>query len=485
MIAGYCWPRSVLSPGSVTLFCSTRSERYRVEVSRSGLKEKKVFASAVLRGPFQAKSKEPALDGCGWKASLEINIEAGWPSGCYLVRLIDEDGSRAEAFFVVRALQPKDAMFVLSTSTWDAYNDWGAPSFYTGGVSSSALRPLPRGMLFQAEPGRHRISFHSQRTQDDVDDIDKQRYENWFLNAGWANWECLFAFWAEGQGLDLGYSISSDLDGDADLLAGYPAYVSVGHDEYWSAGMRDNVESFVDAGGSAAFFSGNTAFWQARFESDHSRLVSYKFKFADDPRLGSGDSKLITSMWSDPILGRPENLMTGVSFTRGGYSRVPNSPQGTGGYTIHRPGHWVFDSLNLSRGDVLGRAGTVVGYECDGCDYNMRDGVPVPSGVDGTHESFEILGVAPAHLWETSEVPGVISDDYAIGELNWVAERLAGEDTSENRSRFTDGTAILGTFRRGKGEVFTTGCTDWAYGLQTEDVSRVTQNVMRRFTKKR
>ena len=61
--------------------------------------------------------------------------------------------------------------------------------------------------------------------------------------------------------------------------------------------------------------------------------------------------------------------------------------------------------------------------------------------------------------------PPALHDSY-IGELNWVAERLGGGDTAANRARFEKGHAVMGTFRRGKGEVFTTGCTDWAYGLQ-------------------
>jgi hypothetical protein len=45
--------------------------------------------------------------------------------------------------------------------------------------------------------------------------------------------------------------------------------VSVGHDEYWSAGMRDAVEAHVARGGGAAFFSGNVAYWRIRYEDGH------------------------------------------------------------------------------------------------------------------------------------------------------------------------------------------------------------------------
>ncbi len=67
------------------------------------------------------------------------------------------------------------------------------------------------------------------------------------------------------------------------------------------------------------------------------------------------------------------------------------------------------------------------------------------------------------------------------GELNWAAERLGGGDTALNRAAWADGRAVLGAFRRGSGSVFTTGCTDWAYGLDDGPVATVTCNVLRRF----
>ena len=88
---------------------------------------------------------------------------------------------------------------------------------------------------------------------------------------------------------------------------------------------------------------------------------------------------------------------------------------------------------------------------------------------------------APAHLWETSEGLASGLPDHYVGELNWVAERLAGEDTPANRDKFALGRAVLGSFQRGNGEVFTSGCTDWAYGLNDPGIAAVTMNVMRRF----
>ena len=55
--------------------------------------------------------------------------------------------------------------------------------------------------------------------------------------------------------------------GTRDLLDGYDLVLSVGHDEYWSAGQRNAVEAHVQRGGNFASFSGNTMFWQVRLET--------------------------------------------------------------------------------------------------------------------------------------------------------------------------------------------------------------------------
>ena len=164
----------------------------------------------------------------------------------------------------------------------------------------------------------------------------------------------MFVQWAEAQGIKLGYAVSEDLDRDPDLLSGVSLYLSVGHDEYWSLAMRDQVESFIEAGGNAAFFSGNTSFWQARFENDRKTLVSYKTNLEADPRYDAQSAPELSTMWSDPLVGRPENEMTGVSFTYGGYAHMNNAPKGTGGYQVWDPDHWVFDSLDISLGAGVG-----------------------------------------------------------------------------------------------------------------------------------
>ena len=94
----------------------------------------------------------------------------------------------------------------------------------------------------------------------------EHQFSQWAGSAGWPNAELPFVRWAEAAGYELDYACNADLETVPGLLDGRRLYLSVGHDEYWSWGMRDAVEQFVAGGGNAMFLSGNTSFWQVRHD---------------------------------------------------------------------------------------------------------------------------------------------------------------------------------------------------------------------------
>ena len=52
--------------------------------------------------------------------------------------------------------------------------------------------------------------------------------------------------------------------------------------------MRDALDAHVAGGGNAAIFSGNTCFWQIRFEDDGRAMTCFKYRAgAEDPVLGT------------------------------------------------------------------------------------------------------------------------------------------------------------------------------------------------------
>jgi hypothetical protein len=242
--------------------------------------------------------------------------------------------------------------------------------------------------------------------------------------------------------------------------------------------MRDAVEQFVAGGGNAAFLSGNTSFWQVRLEDDHT-MIGFKDQFAKDPVFDTDRQHLLTSMWSDHLIGRPENQMTGVTFSRGGYHRIGKVvANGSGGYTVYRPDHWVFEGTDVVYGDVVGAGSVVVGYETDGCELTMHHGLPVPTGNDGTPADFEILGMAPARPFGRDNAPRGVPEG-ARSEGEFIAWRVLGAEDPDSVTRLEHGHAVMGVHRPG-GTVFTAGSTEWAWGLANRDpvIERITANLL-------
>jgi hypothetical protein len=383
-------------------------------------------------------------------------------------------------------------VLALSATTWNAYNDWGGPNLYMAASRVAFDRPLPKGFLDRPSAPNDRLANVTTPGDRDMtgwlDYFVRTGVDPWCGSAGWYNWERRFVAWAEAAGHRIDVLTSRDLHADPTVLDPYRLYLSVGHDEYWSWEMRDTVEGFVARGGNAAFFSGNTAFWQVRFEGD--AMICWKDRApTTDPVAGTRDARRLSGLWSHPTIGRPENALTGVTFCRGGYARNGGGvPAGSGGYTVHRPEHWAFDGTGLRYGDLLGADAVVVGYETDGCALALVDGRPVPTHEDGTPDSFVVLATSPARLWAADDVPAIMRpgvyapgpDGSVPGELEIVALQVGGDLRPETIARFAHGHCVMGVHERG-GTVFTTGCTDWAYGLGVDPrVDRVTANVLAR-----
>lgn len=489
----YAWPQSASAGESIGIHAAGPSASAEIEIARIGA-VREVVLSARARVEPQPLPADASSRGCDWPASITVEVPPEWRSGYYEVSLRSLAGAWHEtvAFFVVR---PRDVgprpLLVLSTNTWNAYNDFGGPNLYSGGFSNpvggthvSFVRPMARGFL-RKPPGRGSrvavVGDPDPLMQAHVEYVLSHQFSEWVGSAGWPNWELPFVRWAESEGYELDYAANADLETVPGILGGRRLFLSVGHDEYWSAGMRDAVERFTAGGGNAAFFSGNTSYWQVRLEDGGRTMACYKQRFEEDPAYRDGRRHLTTSIWSDRVIGRPENRMTGVSFVRGGYARIGrNVGSGAGGYTVYRPGHWVFEGTGVGYGDLIGARAGVVGYECDGCDLEMRDGLPFPSGADETPGDFSVLALAPATPFDRENALRPVPDGE-LSEIEFNAERALGSHDAATVRRLAHGHAVMGVHEPG-GTVFTSGCTEWAWGLAERDpvIERITRNVLDR-----
>ena len=500
-VTGYCWPQSVVGGETVGLHLSSAGARpVSVEVARVGGERTVVFADEAVPSDNHPIPADAAAHGCGWPAAFILNVDKTWRSGYYEVVMeiaVDGKRRRSHAFFVVRpriGAPTASILLALATNTWHAYNDFGGRNLYTGGTQVSLQRPMAPGYLYKPPGLGRRVTTTAPpdpQMAAHVGYLALNHLSAYAGSAGWPNWELPFITWAEQHGHAIDVVTNPDVADHPGLLraSGYSLFLSVGHDEYWSSGMRDEVESFIANGGNAAFFSGNTAFWQVRHEDPTPEgptktMVGYKGFFKQDPVFDTDRVSELTTIWSDYLIERPENHMTGVSFARGGYHRIGRrATAGAGGYTVHRPDHWIFANTDIGYGDVLGAAATAVGYECDGCDFTYRDGLPYPTGNDGTPMDFEILGTAPAaHFTRTTAARPPAPNEPS--EVEFIASRLFGGSRSEaDVERISYGHAVLGTYTSAAGGVaITSGSTDWAHGLDGRDpqIEQITSNILTR-----
>lgn len=445
-IEGYAGEISYAPGDELQLHLSSPSPEASLSIARVGRERTVVHEVAKLEGVLEHSVPENASShGCGWPVAFRMPIPDDWESGYYEItmKVSDRGGTYTQrnrrtaegtCFFVLRPATPggEDRILLqLATHTYNAYNNWGGSSVY--------------GYHGRAKLQGHRVSYHRPPASQ------------------YPRWELPFVVWAETNGYRLDFATNLDLELRPEIVEPYKLLLSVGHDEYWSGPMRDTVEGFAARGGNVAFLSGNTCCWQIRWEPETRSFLCWKQWFNQDELYSSTEATIpgLTTLWSHHLVGRPENAMTGVGFLHGGYHKSHGQiMDGSGAFTVHRPDHWLFEGTGLAVGAEFGGKDSIVGYECDGCEIEWRDGLPFPTHRDGTPRSFQILATAPAK--------------WAPGDAWWY-ERWPGPEHS--------GHAVLGlhTTEAG-GTVVTSGTTDWSHGLAggDEHVVRITKNILDR-----
>jgi hypothetical protein len=355
-IKGYASATSVNVGQSIDFFVTVKpAQTYTIDIYRigyyQGLGGRLVQHVNPLAGVVQPGCPMDTTTGmisCNWSLGYQLAVPTTWTSGIFLAKLTNANGFQNYIPFVVRDDgRGADLLYQQSVSTYQAYNN------YPNDVPSGSSVPATGKSLYDYNSSTTQTSLGTQRAV-------KVSYDRPYNDNGagqFLEFEIYFVRWMEQNGYDATYSTSVDTDLNGVRLRDHHGFLSVGHDEYWSKAMFDAAAAARDNGVGLGFFSGNSVYWNVRFESSASGqadrvLVCYKNVNLDPVK----DSNA-TMRWRDAPVSRPEQQVMGGMTTGQLPDGVPPAA-----YVVTNSSNWIYAGTGLHDGDKIPG---VVGYEAD------------------------------------------------------------------------------------------------------------------------
>ncbi|GAX41613.1 Ig domain protein group 1 domain protein [Tolypothrix sp. NIES-4075] len=336
-IEGYASLTSVNRGEEIKLFVNTKEPNYTIEIYRmgwyggaGGRQVSPLITRKAVRQPPPIINEATGLIECNWKNPYVLKIPNNpndptqWASGFYLAKLTaNKSGKQSYIIFVVRDdTRPADILFQSSVTTHQAYNNWGGMSLYRWNSRGKQASKVSFNRPYAISPNK--AAAYGVGAGEFLTNLQPKR------RTSSAAWEYNMVRWLERSGYDVAYSTDIDThENYIDEKTGKPilllhkAFLSVGHDEYWSWQMRQNVEAARDNGVSLGFFSSNTCYWQIRFEpsritEDINRtIVAYKEGVTLDPFMrdaSPNNDNLVTTNWRRKPVNLPEDALIGVMY---------------------------------------------------------------------------------------------------------------------------------------------------------------------------
>lgn len=409
----------------------------------------------------------------GWATTTRTVLPGNLPSGIYAFRLEGVDGQPGEAeidripFFVRPAAGARtaDVAFLASTATYLAYANhrmlFDGADFI---ASRNRLRPEHEFVRNHPEVGR---SMYERHRDGSGVMFSSRRRPVLNLRPGADGWNFtpdtdINAFL---EHLEVGHDVIADEDLHHDGLAALTPYrvlVTCSHPEYWSTEMLDALAQWQRQGGRLLYLGGNGFYWRVAF-SDHWPGAMELRRAEDGVRNwepGPGESYHAFGggyggMWRR--LGRAPNELVGIGFAAQGFGRATHYDVNEESMTGRTA--WAWDGVEIVDGRLgtSGLGGGAAGQEVD--RYDTRLGSPDHAVVLASATDF-----GPDMVRTKEEFGGSVI--YPTPDPMVRADIVFYETP-------------------GGGAVFSVGSISWFGALARRgydnDVSRLTENVVRRF----
>ena len=373
-IEGYCSETSVSVGDTIKVMVSTNPvSEFDLEIFRTGYyggtggRFMKHFDS--IQGKTQP---DPPIGGnrlreCKWDPSVEFEIPDDWLSGVYLGKLTaKEEGVQSYVIFIVRDDRPCDLLFQCSDMTWQAYNSWPTNEwslYHNNENGYTGYKKRKKWSTNANDTGW--VSFdrpYAQFCMDHLIDRSSSVGSGEFLL-----WEFPLSYWIEQQGYDVSYISNVDTHRHGPRLQRAKGFISVGHDEYWTREMYDNVIEARDAGVNLAFLSGNSV-WGVVPLLPSSEGQAHRIMRREGVFLGEELSKMLNKRRGTPAKYPPGPdgalLMGGRTAGIGG----------GGDWVCVKPDHWLYQGTDMKEGDAIKG---LVGWEWHGSPPYDQPGMEI------------------------------------------------------------------------------------------------------------
>jgi hypothetical protein len=372
-IKGYASATSVNVGGSIDFFVTVNPvQTYSIDIYRIGYYQGMggrmmlhVGSQSGVQQPDCPMDSNTGMISCQWATSYTLDVPSTWTSGIYLAKLTNAQLFQNYITSVVRDdARTSDLLYQQSVTTYQAYNN------YPDDATSPSGRPVTGKSLYE---GSSSSVVTGQGTTRAVKVSFDRPYANDDGSGDFLDWEIYYVRWMEQSGYDVSYSTDIDTHTDGARLRSHKAFVSVGHDEYWSKAMYDAATAARDAGTGLGFFGGNDVYWQIRLEQSSSGAPNRVQVCYKDANLDPVKGPTTTVRWRDSQLNRPEQRLIGVQFT----SQQPDGAP-LAGFVAGNTSNFLYGGTGITDGT---RIPGIVGYEAD----KSTPGVALPTAVPGTY----------------------------------------------------------------------------------------------------
>jgi hypothetical protein len=338
VIDGYTDKLSYFPGDSAIVYLNATDTLKAYKIKLYDLRGKEVAQYSTTVFPQKMDQTKPYEFGFGYSPTMKISVP-DLKSGVYLWD--------NKIPFIVKSHAPK-IIVLYSSNTENAYCNAGGKSLYT--TNSTANKAATK------------VSF--------LRPIQLPKHSEAFLR------------WIVTQDIDnVGYITDVDLE-QYNSIKKCSLLIIAGHSEYWTLQARKNFDRFVADGKNALVLSGNTMWWQVRYNKTKDQLICYR-KASDDPMKSK---KLKTINWNDLTLAYSITQSLGVDFSLAGYGK--KADKGWDGYRIvcRSP---LLEGTKLHNGDIL----YFQSDEHDGAPLvNTHDAVPLINKNALGFDKAEIIG---------------------------------------------------------------------------------------------